>query len=283
MTPDELLALAEADNRVAAVNLRANRLRLDAKELARRLASEGVTSSPGRWAQGSVRVEGEIDLTSLEALARGDCTVQDESETLVGLLLGPRPGERVLDVCAAPGGKCGHLAELMGDRGELVAVEKQPTRARALRETIERLHLRSVIVIEGDSTALTWDRPFDRVLVDAPCTGLGVLARRADARWRKKPELLARMPAIQLELLEAGARAVRPGGVLVYSVCSFEPEETTEVAARFLERHPEFRAADARALLPEELVSASGHLLCLPHVHGTDGAFAARFERRETP
>src|SRR5262249_39837695 len=158
------------------------------------------------------------------------------------LLLDPRPGERVLDLCAAPGGKTGHVAERMEDRGEVVAVEKQPTRARALRETVERLRPRSVTVLEGDALGLVWERPFDRVLVDAPCSGLGVLARRADARWRKKPDLLERMPSVQLDLLEAGARAVRPGGVLVYSVCSFEPEETTGVTERFLERHPEFQA-----------------------------------------
>jgi 16S rRNA (cytosine967-C5)-methyltransferase len=191
----------------------------------------------------------------------------------------PRPGERVLDLCAAPGGKTGHLAELMGDRGELVALDKQPARVRVLQQTVERLHLRSVQVVEGDAATQAWERPFDRVLVDAPCSGLGVLARRADARWRKKPELLAAMPAVQRALLEAGARAVRPGGVLVYSVCSFEPEETTELAAAFLAAHPEFRLADGHSLLPPEVVSPEGFLLCLPHVHGTDGAFAARFER----
>jgi 16S rRNA (cytosine967-C5)-methyltransferase len=276
---EEVLALAAADNRTARVGLRANRLRLDAKELARRLATAGMDAVPGRWSPSTVYIEGEADLTDLLLLARGDCTVQDESETLVGFLVAPRPGERVLDLCAAPGGKSGHLAELMGDRGELVAVEKSPNRARALRATIERLHLRSVQVVEGDALELGWERPFDRVLVDAPCSGLGVLARRADARWRKKPELLSAMPEIQRPLLEAGARAVRPGGVLVYSVCSFEPEETTELVRGFLAAHPDFHVADARASLPAEVASPEGFLLCLPHVHGTDGAFAARLER----
>jgi 16S rRNA (cytosine967-C5)-methyltransferase len=117
------------------------------------------------------------------------------------------------------------------------------------------------------------------VLIDAPCSGLGVLARRADARWRKKPDLLAVLPGVQRALMAAGARAVRPGGVLVYSVCSFEPEETTEGVRAFLDAHPGFRLTDAREFLPAEVVSPEGYLLCLPQVHGTDGAFAARFER----
>lgn len=275
----EVLALAEADNRTARVGLRANRLRLDGKELVKRLAAAGLAAAPGRWSPSSVYVEGEADLAGLELLARGDCTVQDESETLVGFLVAPRPGERVLDLCAAPGGKTGHLAELMGDRGELVAVDRHPARVRALRANLERLRLRCVEVVEGDAADLVWERPFDRVLVDAPCSGLGVLARRADARWRKRPELLAAMPEVQRALLEAGARAVRPGGVLVYSVCSFEPEETTGLVSAFLAAHPEFEPADGRAWLPAEVVAPEGFLLCLPQTHGTDGAFAARFER----
>jgi 16S rRNA (cytosine967-C5)-methyltransferase len=278
---DEVLALCGADNRTTKVGLRANRLRLDTKELIVRLAAAGAESSPGRWGPSTVWIEGEADLSGLAPLARGDATVQDESETLVGFLVAPRPGERVLDLCAAPGGKTGHLAELMGDRGEVVAVDKHPARARALRKSVERLGLHSVQVVDGDALELVWDQPFDRVLVDAPCSGLGVLARRADARWRKKPDLFVTMPPVQTALLDAGARAVRPGGALVYSVCSFEPEETTEIARGFLEAHPEFEPFDAHGVLPAEVVTAEGHLLCLPHVHGTDGSFAARFTRRE--
>ncbi|HEV8480445.1 MAG TPA: 16S rRNA (cytosine(967)-C(5))-methyltransferase RsmB, partial [Candidatus Eisenbacteria bacterium] len=118
-------------------------------------------------------------------------------------------------------------------------------------------------------------------LVDAPCSGFGVLARRANARWRKKPDLFETMPRVQDELLDAGAKAVRPGGTLVYSVCSFEPEETTAVVHRFLETHPQFTIFDAHQVLPAEVVTPEGFLMCLPHVHGTDGSFAARFTRQE--
>jgi len=277
----EVVALCGANNRTARVGLRANRLKLDAKELIRRLADEGVAATPGEWAPSSVWLEGEVDLAHMGVLSRGDATVQDESETLVSLLVAPKSGERVLDLCAAPGGKTGHLAELMGDRGEVVAIDKHPARVTALKKSVERLGLHSVEVREGDALTLTWERPFDRVLVDAPCSGFGVLARRADARWRKKADLFETMPRVQDELLDAGARAVRPGGTLVYSVCSFEPEETTAVVHRFLEKHPEFTVSDARQALPEGVVTPEGFLTCLPHVHGTDGSFAARFTRKE--
>ena len=188
----------------------------------------------------------------------------------------------MLDLCAAPGGKTGHLAELMGDQGEIVAVEKNAARAEVLRGTVARLGYRSVRVVEGDGTQLEWDEPFHRVLVDAPCTGLGVLARRADARWRKRPEHLTRMSAVQRELLDAGSRAVRRGGVLVYSVCSFEPEETEGVVSWFLERHPEFRRVSGSGLVADAVLSEAGALTCLPHVHGTDGVYAARLEHVES-
>jgi 16S rRNA (cytosine967-C5)-methyltransferase len=278
---EDVLALCVANNRTARVGLRANRMKLDAKELIHRLNDAGILATPGRWAPSAVWLEGEADLANLAVLKEGDATVQDESETLVALLVAPQQGERVLDLCAAPGGKTGHLAELMGDRGVVIALDKHAARARALEKSVERLGLQSVQVKEGDALQVTWEKPFDRVLVDAPCSGFGVLARRADARWRKKPDLFETMPRVQEELLDAGARAVRPGGVLVYSVCSFEPEETIAVVQRFLETHPEFVPFDAHQVLPAEVVTPEGYLRCLPHVHGTDGSFAARFTRKQ--
>jgi 16S rRNA (cytosine967-C5)-methyltransferase len=210
---------------------------------------------------------------------RGLCTVQDESEALVCRLVAPQPHERLLDLCAAPGGKSTHLAELMDDEGEVWAMERAEARVASLEATVARLGTHAVHVVLGDGRIYPFPMPFDRVLVDAPCTGLGVLGRRADARWRKGPEMLRELPPAQLELLSAGGRRARPGGVLVYSVCSFEPEETTEVVERFLRQDPAFVLESVQGLVPDELVDADGFMSVLPHVHGCDGAFAARFRK----
>ena len=158
-------------------------------------------------------------------------------------------------------------------------MERAEARASALEATVARLGAHSVHVALGDGRTYAFPMPFDRVLVDAPCSGLGVLGRRADARWRKGPEVLREMPPIQLELLASGGRRVRPGGVLVYSVCSFEPEETVAVVERFLRQNESFVLESASGLLPDEVVDDNGFMQLLPHVHGCDGAFAARFRR----
>jgi 16S rRNA (cytosine967-C5)-methyltransferase len=277
--PEETRALLEADNRPAPLSLRANRLRGTREALIERLAQQGVTAVASALAPDVVRIEGgESGPLALAAFREGLCTAQDESEALVARLVAPEPHDRVLDLCAAPGGKCTHLAELMGDEGDVWALERSPARVAALEATLARLGCVSIHVVTGDARNHSFPMPFDRVLVDAPCSGLGVLRRRADARWRKGPALLAEMPGIQRELLEAGARQVRKGGVLVYSVCSFEPEETWEVVERFLSHHPSFAAQDAAAWLPAPAVER-GALLTLPHRHGCDGAFALRMRR----
>jgi len=272
-------ALMLANNRPIPAGLRVNRLRGTREQLIERLATEDVTATPARYSPDLVWVEGHHGPGSLAAFREGWCTVQDESESLVGRLVAPQPHERLLDLCAAPGGKCTHLAELMGDEGEVWAMERDAARAASLEHTVARLATHSVHVVQGDGRTYTFPMPFDRVLVDAPCSGLGVIGRRADARWRKGPEALREMPKVQLDLLAAGGRRARPGGVLVYSVCSFEPEETVAVVERFLRQSPSFVLESAAGLLPEGVVDENGFMLLVPHVHGCDGAFAARFRR----
>jgi len=272
-------ALLLADNRAVAVGLRVNRLRATREHLIQRLADEGVTATPARLAPELVWVEGTHAPGALDVFKQGVCTVQDESEALVARLVAPEPHERLLDLCAAPGGKSTHLAELMEDEGEVWAMERAEARVAGLEATVARLGTHAVHVVLGDGRVYPFPMPFDRVLVDAPCSGLGVLGRRADARWRKGPETLREMPPIQLELLAAGGKRARPGGVLVYSVCSFEPEETTQVVERFLRQNPAFVLESAQGFVPDEVVDGDGFMRVLPHVHGCDGAFAARFRK----
>lgn len=277
--PDATRALLLADNRAVPVGLRVNRLRLTRDELIARLAAAGVAATPARLAPELVWIEGTQAPGGLDVFKQGLCTAQDESEALVAHLVAPEPHERLLDLCAAPGGKSTHLAELMGDEGEVWAMERAEARVGALEATVARLGTHAVHVVLGDGRNYAFPMPFDRVLVDAPCSGFGVLGRRADARWRKGPELLRELPATQLDLLAAGGRRARPGGVLVYSVCSFEPEETRQVVERFLRQNPGFVLESAHGLVPDELVDEGGLMRVLPHVHGCDGAFAARFRK----
>src|SRR4051812_5163880 len=150
---------------------------------------------------------------------------QSRASMLAARALAPQPGERVLDLCAAPGGKATHLAALMGGTGEVVAVERHPGRAEALRRTAERLRAESVHVVVGDAVDFATDTPFDRVLVDPPCSGLGTLQSRPDLRWRASPEQIAELAGLQERILTAGERALRPGGALVYSVCTLSTAE----------------------------------------------------------
>jgi 16S rRNA (cytosine967-C5)-methyltransferase len=277
--PEATRALMLANNTPARLGLRVNTLRTSREALITRLAAEGVTATPSGRVPELVWVEGRVAPAALAAFRDGSCTAQDESEALVSLLVDPQPHERILDLCAAPGGKCTHLAERIRDEGEVWAMERAPERVASLEQTVARLGCQSVHVVAGDGRTYTFPMPFDRVLVDAPCSSLGVIGRRADARWRKGPETLLEMPPVQLELLIAGARRVRPGGVLVYSVCSFEPEETTEVVEHFLATERGFQIEPAGAWLVADVVDERGFMCVLPHRHGCDGAFAARFRR----
>ncbi|MCC6350113.1 MAG: 16S rRNA (cytosine(967)-C(5))-methyltransferase RsmB [Candidatus Eisenbacteria bacterium] len=275
----ETRALLLANNRTVPTGLRVNTLRGTREQLIAKLAGEGVTATPASLSPDLVWVEGHQSPGNLAAFKGGWCTAQDESEALVGRVVAPEPHERLLDLCAAPGGKSTHLAELIGDEGEVWAMERDAHRVASLEATIARLGQHAIHVVHGDGRTYTFPMPFDRALVDAPCSGLGVLARRADARWRKGPETFAELSAVQLELLDAAARRVRPGGVLVYSVCSFEPEETDAVIAAFLASHPEYRVESVAGSVPAQVVTPEGFLRVLPQRDGCDGAFAARLRR----
>ncbi|HTR97623.1 MAG TPA: 16S rRNA (cytosine(967)-C(5))-methyltransferase RsmB, partial [Candidatus Acidoferrales bacterium] len=276
---EETRALLVANNRAVRTGLRVNSLRGTRDQLIDRLAAEGVVASPGRLSPDLVWVEGHHAPGALQAFRDGWCTAQDESEALVGRVVAPRPNERLLDLCAAPGGKSTHLAELIGDEGEVWAMERDVHRVASLEATIARLGEHAIHVVHGDGRTYAFPMPFDRVLVDAPCSGMGVLARRADARWRKGLESLAELPPVQLALLDSAAGRLVPGGTLVYSVCSFEPEENERVIERFLSSHPGFTLESVAGLVPDGVVTPEGYLRVLPQQHGCDGAFAARMRR----
>jgi 16S rRNA (cytosine967-C5)-methyltransferase len=194
--------------------------------------------------------------------------------------LAPEPGSRVLDLCAAPGAKTTHLAALMGEgarrgEGELLAVERNPSRARGLRATLERMHADWVKVRVADATELAESEAYDAVLIDPPCSGLGTLQSRPDLRWRTSPERITELRRIQTAVLSAGARAVTPGGALVYSVCTISRAESVDVIGAFLTGHPEFTVE------PVTGANEGPFRQTLPHRDGTDGFFVALLRRGE--
>ena len=213
---------------------------------------------------------------------RGEFSVQDEAAQLVPLLLGAGEGETVVDCCAAPGGKALQLAELVGAKGEVVALDSNPSRLGLIHRAAARLGLRNVRALERDASEgfdLRGQQHFKRILVDAPCSGLGVLRRNPDARWRIPGEDVVHSAGTQLAILSSAARYVEREGILVYSVCTTSPEETTGVISRFLELHPDFRVDDSRPELPPaaaELIDAEGVLRTFPHKHGCDAFYAVR-------
>ena len=275
-------ALLEANNRPAQTHLRVNRRRGSVDGLVERLAVEGMTAEPGRWVPGSLRVSSGSP-TSGPSFDEGLFYVQDEASMLVAELLGVAAGDRVVDLCSAPGGKTTDLAERLGADGLLVAADRSRRRLDQVREHCTRLGLDGVRRLLQDTTAPALEAAtMHRVLLDAPCTGTGILRRRPEIRWRRGPEDPARMARLQRSMLEAAAPLVRPGGTLVYSVCSLEEEEGPGVVAAFLERRSDFRAEDPSARVPPELVSHTGglpHLTTWPHRHDVDGFFAVLLRR----
>jgi len=220
-------------------------------------------------------------VAALPGFKEGLWQMQDPAATALGHLLGVSPGMRVLDLCAGAGGKTGHLAALMQNQGELLAVEPSPGRAAALKENLERLGVVIARVLEADGTRLPPGLGrFDRVLVDAPCTGLGVLGRRPDLRWRRSPGDPARLAGLQLALASAAADLLAPGGALLYGTCTVTRAENEEVATALLAARPGLRLEWGQ--MPEamaECLDGQGWWRTMPQGHGCDGFFAARLAR----
>jgi 16S rRNA (cytosine967-C5)-methyltransferase len=279
---DETRLLLAADNTAAPTILRARAGTRAA--LIERLGHDGVSAAPTRFAPDGVRVDG-VAPHALAGHAEGDFTVQSEASQLVGLLLGARPGMRVLDACAAPGGKACLLAERVAPGGAVVATDQRLRGARAVAETGRRLRLRNLAALVGDARMLPLapEARFDRVLVDAPCSGLGTLRAHPEVRWTRTPDDVRRLASLQLAILESATAFVRPGGALVYATCTISAAENEDVVTRWLAAHPELERTDAAVHLPEaaaDLIDATGALRTFPHRGGFDGFFAVRVQRR---
>jgi 16S rRNA (cytosine967-C5)-methyltransferase len=260
----EALALMRADNEPPESAARVNTLRAGRDEV---LAALDVAARPAQDVPEGIVLEAPYDLHRSPAFERGSLMPQSRASMLVARAVDPAPGERVLDLCAAPGAKTTHLAALMGDEGEIVAVEADPRRAEDLRANAARLGTGCVQVVVGDASEPSFGDGYDRVLVDPPCSDLGTLQSRPDARWRKTPDQVRELSVLQRRILEAGAESLRPGGRLVYSTCTISADENARQVEAFLARRPDFTANVGR------------FVQTLPHRDRTDGFFIASLER----
>lgn len=259
--------------------LRVNPLRATSESVAAEIAAAGGSAEPGALLPEALVVRGAGDLARLDAIAHGRASVQDQASQAVAQLVAARAGERVLDVAAAPGGKAVAMAESMGDRGIVAAGDLHPGRVRSMMRSVQRLEVRSVVPFVADGRALPFaERSFDRVLLDAPCSGLGVLRRRPDARHRVTRELIADVAALQRAMLVEAARLVRPGGMLVYSVCTLTRAETVGVDAFAASELAGFVALEPP---PAPWRRAGRGAVLLPHVAGTDGMFVLSVTRAD--
>ena len=268
-----------ANNEVAPMTVQVNPLKTSVEKLTAELTEAGVVVKPHAWVPDCLELSGTGDLTALRAFREGDFMVQDPAARLVSLIADVKPGQRVLDVCAAPGGKSFSAAFAMGNQGSIQSCDLHENKLKRVRESAERLGITCIEAAPADGRVFKpeWENAFDVVLVDAPCSGLGIIRKKPDTRYKKADELFA-LPVIQTAILENAARYVAPGGTLVYSTCTILPEENEQVSDAFLAEHPEFSRESFT--LPEPVGKTDGRLTLWPQRHDTDGFYICRMTRK---
>ncbi len=281
---DEAMALMRANNDHARLGLRANALKCTRDELLARLLGAGVDAKATPWSPDGISLQASGAVENLPGFSDGWFQVQGEASQLVSYLLAPVPGERILDACAAPGGKSTHIAELFKDRGEIVAIDNSARGIEKIRQNVGRLGLRSVRATRANAGVKLGgitDGIYDRVLLDAPCSGLGTLRAHPEIKWQRDESDVQRLGRLQANLLENVSAYLKSSGVMVYSTCTMTRDENEQNVESFLARHPEFELQDAARYLPErakKLVRGK-YFTALPQHHGTDGFFAARMRK----
>lgn len=278
---EETAKLLAANNSPAPITAMANTAKCTVEELAAALEGEDIQTRPHPWLADCLILTKTGSMERLKAFQDGLFYIQDAASRLAVLALDPQPDMRVLDCCAAPGGKSFSSAVRMEGRGEVISCDLHPHKKKLIQAGADRLGFRNITPMTADGKAFRpqWENAFDRVLVDAPCSGLGVIRKKPDIRY-KDPEPLKDLPQVQRAILDNAARYVKPGGVLVYSTCTLLRRENEDVALGFLAEHPDFRAEGF--CLPEHVGDArTGMLTLWPHRQGTDGFFICKMRKEE--
>ncbi len=283
---EETEAFCTASNQIAPTSIRVNSLQTQVQQLAASFKDLGFSVVPGKLAPEALHLRSiRTDLSSLVHYQRGEFQVQDEASQLVSHLLQPQPGERVLDGCAGLGAKSTHIGQLIENQGEIVAVDNQGWKLTRLMENSRRLQISCIEPVEMDILELDPSGelpPFDRILLDAPCTGMGVLRRNPDIKWKVRPKDFRRLHLVQKQMLSRLAPLLKPGGVMVYATCTLSSEENELTIEDFLGEHSDYYLESARPYLPPGcggVVNRAGGLQTWPQKHGVDGFFAARLRR----
>ena len=289
MYDDDILALGRALQQPAPFDLRVNTLRAQREAVLPQLVAEGLRAEPTPHSPLGIRLHGRPALNRHPLFLDGTLEVQDEGSQLLGFLLAPKRHELVVDFCAGAGGKSLMLGAMMNTQGRLYAFDVSAARLARLKPRLARSGLSNlhphVIANENDTKVKRLAGKIDRVLVDAPCSGLGTLRRNPDLKWRQSPESVAELKVKQASILKAAAGLVKPGGRIVYATCSLLDDENRNIVEAFLAAHPQFVLKPASAALEEQRIAwpACDYLQLQPHVHATDGFFAAVLERRAAP
>ena len=264
---EQTKAICAADNKEPPLVLRVNILRSSRIEILADLQKQGIDVVPSTLTEEGIVCSAVGSLDNLDVLQKGLCQVQDESSMLVAHELAPQPGEFVIDCCAAPGGKTTHIAELMKNSGHILAIDIHEHKIKQIKSNAARLGIKIIepFLLDARKIGDEFAGRADRILVGAPCSGLGVLRRKADLRWKKMPNELKELPLLQSEILNSAAQALKSGGTLVYSTCTLEREENEGVIEKFINSHGNFTLENKKTLLP--------------HVDGTDGFFIAKLKK----
>jgi 16S rRNA (cytosine967-C5)-methyltransferase len=273
-----------ANNERTPLVLRVNLLKGTREKLLDRFLAAGIDANATPWSPQGITVLSGPAVDKLPGFADGLFQVQGEASQLVTYLLSPLPGERILDACAAPGGKCAHIAELMQDRGELIAVDPAARGIAKIRENMSRLEHGLAQVVQADASEELPEslrRPYDRILVDAPCSGLGTLRSHPEIKWHRNENDIRRLSRLQAKILRRVAGYLKPNGVLLYATCTLTREENEDLVEAFLAQHKEFELDDAARYLPGQATHMvrDKFFLALPQRDNTDGFFAARMRK----
>jgi len=283
--PETAEAICAANNEPPAVSVRVNTTMISREELLKEMEGRGLQAAPSTLSPYGIVVKGAGNMALTDWYREGMISIQDESSMLVAEAVGPEPGMRVLDCCAAPGGKSAHMGELMKDQGSIVANDIHSHKGKLIADQAARLGLDCIRTVTGDALELPSrfePASFDRILLDAPCSGLGVIRRKPDLKWGKTEEDIREIEALQSKLLDSVSALLRPGGVLVYSTCTIEPQENEGVVTSFVNRHPEFELDETGSLsrLKDNALVRGGGIQILPQHYHSDGFYIARLRRR---